>query len=226
MFTPVVAGAGVTVPDIDIIFNRLPPGPIPAGDETSYEFFPMFTFDFCGQRYESVWVNSNGNLTFGAPNAGGFLETIAGMLTGPPRIAGLWDDLNADAAPGSISYSESADSITFSFTNIPEFGPTAGSNTFSITLHRGSNGTNGVGPAGRFSLDYGQLSATDGAAGYSCGGRLTSGFEKETDLSADGDGRLGGLRDAAVFEVFTRSDNDLDNRQFEFVSPQHFVDEF
>ena len=140
VFTPVVAGAGVTVPDIDIIFNRLPPGPIPAGDETRYEFFPMFTFDFCGQRYESVWVNSNGNLTFGAPNAFNFLETIAGMLTGPPRIAGLWDDLNADAAPGSISYSESADSITFSFTNIPEFGPTAGSNTFSITLHRGSNG--------------------------------------------------------------------------------------
>ena len=81
-------------------------------------------------------------------------------------------------------------------------------------------------PAGRFSINYGQLSAADGAAGYSCGGRLTSGFEKETDLSADGDGRLGGLRDAAVFEVFTRSDNDLDNRQFEFVSPQHFVDGF
>ena len=26
--------------------------------------------------------------------------------------------------------------------------------------------------------------------------------------------------------MFTRSDNDLDNRHFEFVSPQHFVDEF
>jgi hypothetical protein len=222
-FTPVQAVAGVTVSDIDVIFNRVPPGPIPAGDDTTFELFPAFTFDFCGQRYESVFVNSNGNLTFGAGNTD-FTETIAEMLTGPPRIAALWDDLNAGAAPGSISYSETPDSITVSFTNIPEFNSTS-VNTFAITLYRRANGDSGLGPAGRYSITYGALAAADGAAGYSCGGRLTSGFETETNLSATNPGRLGGLNDAAVFEVFTAGDNDLDNRVFEFESPGHFVED-
>ena len=101
-FTPVVAQAGITRPDIDIIFNRILPGPIPAGDDTSTELFPKFAFDFCGQRFESVFVNSNGNLTFGAGNRG-LQRDHCEMLTGPPRIAALWDDLNAGAAPGSVT---------------------------------------------------------------------------------------------------------------------------
>ncbi len=55
------------------------------------------------------------------------------MLTGPPRIAGLWDDLNAAAAPGSVTFSETSRSLTVSFTNVPEF-LNIGANTFSITL--------------------------------------------------------------------------------------------
>ena len=128
-------------PDIDIIFNRLPPGPIPAGDDTSTELFPQFAFDFCGQRFESVFVNSNGNLTFGTGNTD-FSETIAEMLTGPPRIAGLWDDLNAAAAPGSVTFSETSRSFTVSFTNVPEF-PNTGANTFSITLFASGRGGGG-----------------------------------------------------------------------------------
>ena len=99
VFTPVVALAGVTTPDIDIIFNRLLPGPIPAGDDTSIELFLDFSFELCGQRYESVFINSNGSLSFGDGSID-FSETIAEMLTGPPRIAGLWDDLDASCRAG------------------------------------------------------------------------------------------------------------------------------
>ena len=48
--------------------TRLPPGPIPLGDDTSVEIFPDFPLRFCGQTHDSVWVNANGNLTFGAPS--------------------------------------------------------------------------------------------------------------------------------------------------------------
>ena len=101
-FTPVVAVAGVPVTGIDIIFNRLPPGPIPLGDDTSFEIFTDFPVRFCGQTYESVWVNANGSLTFGA-GSGAFAESAGAMLTGPPRIAGLFDDLNP-AAGGVVSF--------------------------------------------------------------------------------------------------------------------------
>ena len=102
VFTPVVAVAGVPVTGIDIIFNRLPPGPIPLGDDTSFEIFTDFPVRFCGQTYESVWVNANGSLTFGAGSSA-FVESAGAMLTGPPRIAGLFDDLNP-AAGGVVSF--------------------------------------------------------------------------------------------------------------------------
>ena len=239
-FTPVVALAGITTPDIDIIFNRILPGPIPAGDDTSTElFFQNFTFNFCGQRYESVLVNSNGSLSFGGGNTD-FSETIAEMLTGPPRIAGLWDDLNAAAAPGSVTFSETSRSLTVQFTGVPEF-PAVGANTFAITIFgdkRGGHGdwdderwgSNGGGrdKDGRFAISYENLSATDGLAGYSCGGRVTSGFERETDLSKAARRTIDGDGETAIFEVFNAvpGDNDLANRSLEFDGPGRFRDVF
>ena len=228
-FTPVVALAGITTPDIDIIFNRLPGNTIPAGDDTSIELFPNFKFEFCGQRYESVFVNSNGSLSFGTGSVD-FSETIAEMLTGPPRIAGLWDDLNAAAAPGSVTFTETSRALTVTFTNVPEF-VNPGANTFSITLYgdkrggRGDwdddegsawgrgDGDRGRDKNGRFSISYGNLTATDGLAGYSCGGRITSGFEKETDLSKAGRRTIDGDGKTAIFEIFSAVSgaNDLAN---------------
>ena len=83
----------------------MPPGPIPADDETRSS---------CSRRsrsssadgLRSVWVNANGKLTFDPPG-GDLAETPAEMLSGPPHIAALWDDLNAAAAPGSVTYAES-----------------------------------------------------------------------------------------------------------------------
>jgi hypothetical protein len=225
LFTPVVAVAGITTADIDIIFNRFLPGPLPAGDDTSTELFPNFTFDFCGQRYESVFVNSNGSLSFGAGNLD-FSETIAEMLTGPPRIAGLWDDLNAAAAPGSVTFTETDRALTVTFTDVPEF-ENVGANTFSITLY--ANKEKGRGrDNGRFSIAYGNLSATDGLAGYSCGGRITSGFEQETDLSKASRPTVDSKGRTAIFEIFNAvpGDNDLANSRLDFEGMGGFRDVF
>lgn len=231
LFTPVVALAGITTPDIDIIFNRLLPGPIPAGDDTSTELFPNFNFEFCGQRYESVFVNSNGSLSFGTGNVD-FTETIAEMLTGPPRIAGLWDDLNAAAAPGSVTFTETERALTVTFTDVPEFAPTpaggSGANTFSITLYANKDRGRGRDSNGQFSIAYGNLSATDGLAGYSCGGRITSGFEQETDLSKASRPTVDSKGHTAIFEIFNAvpGDNDLANSTLDFEGTGGFRDVF
>ena len=218
VFTPVMTAAGATTTGIDIVLNKLPPGPIPLGDDTSFEIFPDFKIRFCGTRYDSVWVNANGSLSFGAPSAA-FLETAAGMLTGPPRIAGLWDDLNPSAG-GGVSFRQTAHSLKFSFEEVPEY-PAVGANSFTITLRRSHHGHHSDG--GRFTLDYDDLSATDGAAGYSCGGKTTSGFELETNLSRH---RLIDVRRPAVYEVFTNADNDLDGERLDVHTPKRFRDVF
>jgi hypothetical protein len=233
MFTPIAAAAGVTASGINIIFNRRLPGPIAAGDDTVTEIFPNDRIRFCGQTYDSFFINSNGSVTFGVGSTA-FGESAAAMLTGPPRIAGLWDDLNA-AAGGTVSWEETNRTVTVRWDAVPEFNVPANVNTFAITMNKKTNsGHHGDdddddwwsgGSSNRFKLEYGALAATDGLAGFSCGGRVTSGFEQETDLTRLLPRTINGQHEAAIFEVFT-TDNDLDNRRFEFLGPRGFRDEF
>jgi hypothetical protein len=191
-FAPVVVAAGATGTGVNVIFNVALPGePLPVGDDGFVELFPRFPIDFCGQRFASLFVNANGSITFGA-NSAAFSESTLSHLNGPPRIAGLWDDLNA-AAGGSVIFEETGSSITVRWQGVPEF-PATGANTFSITINKKNQLGEHFGAVvgNPFSITYGAMSAADGLAGYSCGGALTSGFEQESDLSAIR-GSIGGL---------------------------------
>jgi hypothetical protein len=205
-FVAVSAAAGATTAGVDVIFNTPQPGqPLAVGDDGSVELFPPFPFDFCGRRFDSVVVNANGSVTFGAADtsATNFLESAAALLVGPPRIAGLWDDLNPTAG-GTVVFQQSSSSFTVRWTNVPEFG-TTNTNSFAVTLSRKDRLSEIVGPliGSRFAVSYGGVSATDGLVGYSCGGALTGGFEQESDLSRIS-GRIGNpiLPSGAIFEQF------------------------
>ena len=79
---------------------------LPLADDGSIEIpFATFQFPFQGRLWSSVWVNGNGNLTFGAGDPD-FSESVAELLAGPPRIAPLWDDLspNLFTAPAGPRY--------------------------------------------------------------------------------------------------------------------------
>ena len=127
-----------------------------------------------------------------AANSAAFSESTLAHLNGPPRIAGLWDDLNSEAG-GSVIFEETGNSITVRWQGVPEF-PATGANTFAITINKKNQVAEHFGPVvgNPFSITYGAMSAKDGLAGYSCGGALTSGFEQESDLSAIR-GSVGGL---------------------------------
>lgn len=199
-FTPFVAAAGATRTGVNVIFNvPLPGEPLPVGDDGFVELFPDFPIDFCGQRHASLFVNANGSITFGSSSAA-FSESTATLLSGPPRIAGYWDDLNAGAG-GSVIFEESANTFTVRWAGVPEF-PAAGANSFAITINRKNQLGEFLGPvAGNpFSISYGTMSAVDGLSGYSCGGGLTSGFESETDLSASRGSIGGAIAIPAIFE--------------------------
>jgi len=224
VYEPVKVRAGVVSDDIDIIFNGFSPGELlPLHDESSIELSLPFTFTMCGTRYHEVFVNSNGTITFGAPLVD-FSESVPEFLAGSPQIAALWDDLDPSAG-GEIFFTEDHGDITVHFNAVPEYTPAGGvgANTFSITLKRFLD---------QITLSYGDMTATDGLAGVSCGGAITSGFETPVDLSSLANRfRINLLFQPAVFERFTSptatspgSPNDLANLTLRFTPTTDYSD--
>ncbi|MDJ0710788.1 MAG: hypothetical protein QNJ14_10375 [Woeseiaceae bacterium] len=210
----VAVAAGAVSGGVDIIINSPQPGdPLPTGQfgDDFTELFLPFPFEFCGSTYQSVFVNGNGSVSFGAGSTD-FSESAGDLLFGPPRIAGFWDDLNSSAA-GIVTFdTDGASFFEVIWSEVPEFLAT-GANSFSIKLLPKKNASSKRG--NRFEIEFGDLTATDGLAGYSCGGAVTTGFEAETDFSTLW-GRLHG--GAALYEEWT--DNGAEGESFDLAG-QH-----
>jgi hypothetical protein len=128
---------------------------LPVGDDSSVSVPLGFTFPFQGATWTSVFVNGNGNLTFGGAN-GDFSESVAELLSGQPRIAALWDDLNPD--DGLVVLTPEPGAVTIHYVTVPEF-LSEKANNFSIRLER----------SGKITLEYLGVLAQDGLVGISQG---------------------------------------------------------
>ncbi len=213
-FTLVIPGSS----GIDIIANMSAPGePLPVGDDGSIELTLPFEYGFCGENYNSVFINANGNVSFGAAD-GDFSESANELLSGPPRIAALWDDLDPSSG-GMVSYTQTQDQFNVNYENVPEFA-SANSNTFTISFRRFNNSLN---------IFYGNVDSIDGLAGITCGGAVNSGFETVTDLSVlqSQQTRMSLNKTPALYEVFsTGNDVDLSNSELRFNTRIRYNDDW
>lgn len=215
VFAAFNAVAGVPATGANVIFNSIAPGdPIPLGDDDFEQVALPFTFSFCGLDYNAVFINSNGSLTLGAGSSD-FSQSVPEFLAGSPRIAGVWNDLNP-AAGGTIVFNQTANEFTVAFTNVPAF-PNVGANTFTFTLHRSSN---------QVDVAYGGVTLTGGIAGLSCGGRVTTGFEAESDLTSliVPNQTINSRGGSAIFENFSAADLDLGGKTLFYNAPNSFKD--
>jgi hypothetical protein len=197
LITP-TAGSPVTA---DIIVNG-DPFDLGLGDDDYVEVDLPFAFPFCGMTYTSVFVNSNGSVSFGEGDTW-WIESVDDFLGGPPRIAMLWDDLNPTQG-GSIRAMPDGADFVISFINVPEYYST-GSNTFELTLRAD----------GSYDVDYGAISARDGLSGR------TQGYGVEdpgpTDLTMEPQ-PIGTLM-PTVYELFSSisNPNDLSDQFLAYV---------
>ena len=212
---------------VNVVFNSPRAGdPLPVGDDGSFELVLPFAFGLCNQTFNSVFVNANGNLTFGAGSSD-TSESAGELLNGAPRIAAWWRDLSpfsgTGAPQGIVTFAESQNDFTVIFRDVPEY-PNTGANSFSIKLFRDRNhgghdgnydsqdrGQSGS-HSGNIQVKYEGMTAVAGIAGVSCGNLVTAGNEPASDLSTLRRSTIELNRYPAVYEVFTSANpNDLAN---------------
>ncbi len=98
-----------------------------------------FTFPFYGSTYNSVFVNSNGNLTFTVGDTYPYpsFEMFIGGGT-LPRIAPFWVDLFPPSSPagGGVFYSQEPTRFIVTWVQVPYFfGGAPPFNTFQVVLY-------------------------------------------------------------------------------------------
>jgi hypothetical protein len=176
------------------------PAPPPAqehflqlGDDDTVEIPIGFGFPFYGTVYDKAWVNSDGNLTFGQGDGITQKRSVQRFLTGPPRIALLFADLNPSQG-GQISYRyDDATTTTITFQGVPLWGSNQG-NSASIQLSK----------SGNVQLSYAALGLSSAIAGVSAGGMGNSATAQGLSSLASNPPTMGNT--GAVFGVYEASD--------------------
>ena len=183
-FTPTATGFNVAFAAASL--DPAVGSPLPLGDDDT-ESVPLgFGFPFLGASYASIFVNSDGNITFGAGDSASTPRDAARLIGGPPRVAPLLNDLNPEAG-GTINASVRVDRVVVTWTNVPEFG-TTNANTFQVTLFA----------SGQITYTYANLDADFGVIGVAEGDN--EGPINEIDLTAD---LPTAFAAGAIFEEFT-----------------------
>lgn len=173
------------------------------GDDDDARVGLPFSFTYFGESYDAVFVNSDGNLTFGLADSSSDARSLSRALAGPPRIFPLFTDIDATQPNASIRAFSGVDRFVVSWLSVPEFG-TGGFGaraTFQVALF----------PDGSIEFHYETVPFTQGVAGITPG-NLTDTVEM-FDLSAGSSAVAAG----GFAEIFTASRSiDINNAAIEF----------
>ncbi len=215
----ITVAAGETKDGLLIIANEYPREPDSLGDddEILYSFPEGFSFPFYGKTYRSVYLSSDGILSFTTGDRpDGSRRTESRFLGESPRIAPLYCDLDPGAVSAEIRIEEgySGENITFHWDQVPEFSvPEAvEGNTFSVTLFRN----------GDIDISYGDINITpDSSSVYEEGlnaivGISPGGLESATPLDLSGDNYYETENGKPIYEAFPGYSFDLDNSSLRF----------
>ncbi len=166
-----------------------PETPIQLSDDGAQAVNLGFGFPFYGATYSKVWVNADGNVTFGKGDGVTANRTVGRFLQGAPRIAVLYSDLDPSAG-GKVSYRhDDPQSITVRYAGIPMWGSAVG-NTASLTLRS----------SGAITVEVDSVSDGSYIVGVSRGGAGNS--AAPDDLSVTAGQPVGYSGYGAVYEAF------------------------
>jgi len=116
-----------------------------------------FPFPYFGRTYRAAFVHADGFVSFGAPDTGGGERGLGRLLSGPPRVAGLFADLDPERA-GTVSVRLLPDQAVFAWHDVPGASQ-ANRNSFVIALR----------PGGSVDVTFGTIETREAVVGLSPG---------------------------------------------------------
>jgi hypothetical protein len=165
-------------------------------DDSSVRLALPFTFPFYAGRYTEAFLNSDGNVTFVSDDHASTDRNVARFLTGPPRIAAAFDDLDPSTVGGVFRRTD-GDALLLTWCSVPEFDST--SNVVTVQMRLGSDGS--------VELIFGTtFTATSAVVGVSPG---ETGIFAAVDVSAAAAGTLAGGSGAIGERFSTQTDFDF-----------------
>jgi hypothetical protein len=102
-------------------------------DDDSRQVDVPFAFSFYGQAQQTAFVNSDGNVTFDQEDRDSSDRNVARVLTGPPRVAPFFVDLDPTTGAGRVFANASADQYTVTWCGVRGFDSTR-TTTAQMTL--------------------------------------------------------------------------------------------
>jgi hypothetical protein len=165
-------------------------------DDDSARVTLGFRFPFYGEGYTEMFVNSDGNVTFGRKDDASTSRNMGRLVNGPPRAAPILTDLDP-AAGGTVSVLVLRDHAAVTWRAVPLYGG-LDRNTFQVVLWADGRldftydqalsaaieeGVVGVAPGGAEGgltpVDFSTAAAVSGA-----GGALAESFRSQNDVDA------------------------------------------
>ncbi len=184
-------------------------GPYPGDDDDALIPFTAFSFPIDGAAYDSVYINTNGYVTFGSSwhPVWLFIGDVYTLFNqAPATIAPLWADLDPSSG-GTVTYQEvSADEFVVCWENVPSWdNGLADSNSFAVHLY--SNGDY------LFEYDWvddlnGVLAATPGGAAETIPG--------DWDFSLEDGHHLGTGQERRWYDIYANDLGYIDYSSFTF----------
>ena len=131
-------GSGYTLSKIDATFRPTLGTKLTLTDDDSAEVDIPFSFPFYGTAQTAAFVNSDGNITLGEGDKASTERNLGRLITGAPRIAPFFTDLDPTTGTGKIFVNAAADQYTVTWCDVRGFDSTRTTTVQATLLPDGS----------------------------------------------------------------------------------------
>ncbi|HYM11778.1 MAG TPA: hypothetical protein VEU62_13670 [Bryobacterales bacterium] len=134
------------------------------GDDDSRLVQLPFSFPFYGQSYSSIYINSDGNLTFTQGDSASTPRSLGRAISGPPRLMPFFEDLDPSQTGAAVRYFAAGDRAVMTWDQVPLWVPsgTGSRESFQVTLY----------PDGRIDFSYSSITSNEAVVGIAPGALL------------------------------------------------------